>query len=330
VKLNVFQSLALFVLVTITFTGIAIACTSYKGTELKDGKTMIVKRDKFAGIVTSEVAQELYTDSQVQDIARVEIAAAETEAKKETVLFDIKKKQNREQLKQSVSKWVSFACFGLAIAAMAFAAFTKGYARWGVVAAVFFVSGMVSLLIPEFSDYLKWVVVAVGAVAIILALSHTKNWHIGKSKEMKEKATSGERTKYPINSTKSSIDKVDRPNVENCEFCNTGLIVWRTGDPKPIHCGCQDKPEFPVATRVDKKTVKDIEDKSERLKQDNYALQEEIATLRIGKRAADMINDGAPVTGTCPECGAKTIPNPIDFGDICTNGHQVSNHNNLK
>ena len=158
-----------------------IACSSYKGTESgKDGRMLKVERDKLAGVTMSEDVEEILTDSQVRNIARMEIAKAEAEAEKQDIMFDVNKRQNREKIKTMTAKYVSWVCFGLALAAIGFAVFTKGYKRWGIMGATFFVTGMVSLLIPELTDYIKWVIVAGGAAGIVLALSHTKEWHAGK------------------------------------------------------------------------------------------------------------------------------------------------------
>ena len=138
------------------------------------------KRVSVVGVAISEKENQIYSDKELEDMNRQIVKEAEAKAEAQTVLFTIKKKQDRENIKQSTAKWLSWAAFALMIGAMVMGGITKGYKRWGIMAGSLFCCGMVLILIPEFTDYIKWALIPIGAVSIILGLSHTKHFTIAR------------------------------------------------------------------------------------------------------------------------------------------------------
>jgi hypothetical protein len=159
-----------------------ISCVQFSGREEKDGKPFTVKRIELFGLTAYEDSSQVLNEKELaQDNAAI-IATAEAEAKAKTSLFKINAKQDREDMKRNTAKILSWACFIGALIAVVMGVMTEGYKKWGTMAAVLFVCGMLALLIPELIIYLKWVVIGLGALGIVLGLSHTKYFSIAKHK----------------------------------------------------------------------------------------------------------------------------------------------------
>jgi len=147
--------------------------------EKRGESTVEVKSLKLFGFNIDEDTKELYTKDQLAKQTTQVTAKAEAEAKAKTIMFDIKKKQDREDVKQDTAKLVSWGSFGIAAFAIVMAVITSGYAKWGVMAGAFFIVGTTAIIIPELSDIIKWVVIGGGAIGIFMALSHSKDFSIG-------------------------------------------------------------------------------------------------------------------------------------------------------
>jgi hypothetical protein len=157
------------------------ACRTAQYMETTGEATVEVKSLTLFGFNIDEDTKELYTKEQLAKQQAQITAKAEADAKAKTIMFTIKKKQDREDVKQDTAKLVSWGSFAIAAFAIIMAVVTSGYAKWGVMAGAFFIVGTTAIIIPELSDIINWVVIVGGAIGIFMALSHSKNFSIGKS-----------------------------------------------------------------------------------------------------------------------------------------------------
>jgi len=184
--------IAVFRQVLLLFASLILvaSCSSYKGIEVRPGsiadkpaEMTKVKRLEFFGLAVKDNREDIPTDAQLERINNEKVKAAEAEAKAKTSLFKIETKQSREKLKQDTAKYLSWVCFGLALAVVAMGVFTQGYKRWAIVACAFFGVGMLALLMPELLDYVKWLVVGLGLIGIFLGMSHSREWSLFRNKQ---------------------------------------------------------------------------------------------------------------------------------------------------
>ena len=167
----------------------ALACTSYKGMETRptlkpDGdqaegsKLVKVERLELFGFTVNETGEQVYTEAELDELNKQAVKQAEAKAAIKEALFNIERKESREQVKEDTAKYLSWLCFLMAVGAVVVGVITEGYKKWGTMAACLFASGMVALLVPELLVYLKWVLIGLGAVGIVLGMSHTREWSL--------------------------------------------------------------------------------------------------------------------------------------------------------
>jgi len=170
----------------IVLLGLIVACSSYKGLENlpplpeSDGRVAHVDRMTIGGVVVRETTEQIYSDTELDMMNQQTIKAAEAEAEAEQALFRIRTKQGREKTKQATAQYMSWVCFGSAILAIALGAFTHGYLRWGITGGILFVTGMLFVIMPELSDYLKWFVIGLCGIGIVRALYHAREFSLGR------------------------------------------------------------------------------------------------------------------------------------------------------